>query len=228
MRQRGLDAGKDPVFPDLVFALPTPPHDAGDPRTVGVGVMAYYGGNDDRWNADEIHARYLENMKRFVRWLADSGHRIRLFTGDNRFDDRVVQEILADLRSYRPDLESAWAVGDPVTSLGGLMREIADGGPFRGAEGGGVGAQRNDHAAGRTAVRPAVSLAAPGKQARPTGAGRAPARPRELLVSLPQHPGPGQHLSVARRHLHAHSQRHKPPFGTDNHEVKISRLRDTG
>jgi polysaccharide pyruvyl transferase WcaK-like protein len=64
-------------------------------------------------------------MKRFVRWLADSGHRIRLFTGDNRFDDRVVQEILADLRSYRPDLESAWAVGDPVTSLGDLMREIA-------------------------------------------------------------------------------------------------------
>ena len=125
MRQRGLDAGKDPVFPDLVFALPTPPHDAGDPRTVGGGVMAYYGGNDDRWNADEIHARYLENMKRFVRWLADSGHRIRLFTGDNRFDDRVVQEILADLRSYRPDLESAWAVGDPVTSLGDLMREIA-------------------------------------------------------------------------------------------------------
>jgi hypothetical protein len=36
-----------------------------------------------------------------------------------------VQEILADLRSYRPDLESAWAVGDPVTSLGDLMREIA-------------------------------------------------------------------------------------------------------
>ena len=56
MRQRGLDASKDPVFPDLVFALPTPPHDAGDSRTVGVGVMAYYGGNDDRREADEIHA----------------------------------------------------------------------------------------------------------------------------------------------------------------------------
>src|SRR3954449_12881980 len=76
----GSCGGRPAVLPDLVFALPTPPHDAGDPRTVGVGVMAYYGGNDDRWNADEIHARYLENMKRFVRWLADSGHRIRLFT----------------------------------------------------------------------------------------------------------------------------------------------------
>ena len=125
MRQRGLDAGKDPVFPDLVFALPTPPHDAGDPRTVGVGVMAYYGSNDDRADADEIHARYLDTMKRFVRWLADSGYRIRLFAGDNRHDDRVVQEILADLRSYRPGLESVWAVGDPVTSLGDLMRVLA-------------------------------------------------------------------------------------------------------
>jgi polysaccharide pyruvyl transferase WcaK-like protein len=124
MQQRGLDAAKDPVFPDLVFALPPPPHDAGDPRTVGVGVMAYYGSNDDRADADEIHAHYLETMKRFVRWLADEKYRIRLFAGDNRHDDRVVQEILADLRAHRPDLESAWAVGDPVTSLGDLMREI--------------------------------------------------------------------------------------------------------
>jgi polysaccharide pyruvyl transferase WcaK-like protein len=125
MRQRGLDAAKDPVFPDLVFALPTPPHDAGDPRTVGVGVMAYYGSNDDRADADEIHAQYMETMKDFVRWLADEGYRIRLFAGDNRFDDSVVQEILADLRSYKPGLDSAWAVGDPVTSLRDLMREIA-------------------------------------------------------------------------------------------------------
>jgi polysaccharide pyruvyl transferase WcaK-like protein len=125
MRQRGLDAAKDPVFPDLVFALPTPPHDAGDPQTVGVGVMAYYGSNDDRADADAIHAHYMETMKGFVRWLADSGYRIRLFAGDNRFDDDVVQEILADLRSHRPGLDSAWAVGDPVTSLRDLMRVLA-------------------------------------------------------------------------------------------------------
>jgi polysaccharide pyruvyl transferase WcaK-like protein len=125
MQQRGLDAAKDPVFPDLVFALPTPPHGAGDPQTVGVGVMAYYGSNDDRADADKIHARYMETMKGFVRWLIDNDYRIRLFAGDNRHDDSVVQEILADLRSNRPHLESAWAVGNPVTSLTDLMREIA-------------------------------------------------------------------------------------------------------
>lgn len=64
----------DHVYPDLAFALPVPPVGRGDPLTVGVGVMAYYGTNDDRKQADEIHASYIEKMKRFVRWLADSGH----------------------------------------------------------------------------------------------------------------------------------------------------------
>ena len=68
---------------------------------------------------------YLEKMKRFVRWLADSGHRIRLFGGDNLWDDTVVEEILADLRTHRGDLEATWAVAAPVTSLAELMREMA-------------------------------------------------------------------------------------------------------
>ena len=44
----GIDTSSDRVYPDLVFGVPTPPYEPGDPRLVGVGVMAYYGGNDDR------------------------------------------------------------------------------------------------------------------------------------------------------------------------------------
>ena len=47
------------------------------------GVMEYYGGSGDRRRADEIHARYVEGMKRFVRWLVDSGRSVRLFAGDD-------------------------------------------------------------------------------------------------------------------------------------------------
>ena len=83
MRQRGLDVTQDHVYPDLVFGIPAPPYDPGDAQTVGVGVMAYYGTNDDRRQADEIHASYVEKMKSFVRWLVDSGRRIRLLVGDN-------------------------------------------------------------------------------------------------------------------------------------------------
>jgi polysaccharide pyruvyl transferase WcaK-like protein len=124
MRRAGIDVTHDHVYPDLAFALPVPPAGLGDPQTVGVGVMAYYGTNDDRRQADEIHVAYVKKMKRFVRWLADSGYRIRLFGGDNRWDDGIVEEILSDLRAHRPDLEPMWAVADPVTSLDELMREM--------------------------------------------------------------------------------------------------------
>ena len=125
MQRAGIDVTHDRVYPDLAFALPVPPAGPGDPQTVGVGVMAYYGTNDDRKQADQIHVAYVKKMKRFVRWLADSGYRIRLFGGDNLWDDGIVEEILADLRAHRPDLEPMWAVADPVTSLDELMREMA-------------------------------------------------------------------------------------------------------
>ena len=125
MRRAGVDTTHDQVYPDLAFALPAPPDGPGATLTVGVGVMAYYGANGDRRHADEIHACYVEKMKCFVRWLADSGYRIRLFGGDKKWDDVVVQEILADLRAHRPDLEPMWAVAEPVTSMAELMREMA-------------------------------------------------------------------------------------------------------
>ena len=125
MRRAGIDVTRDHVYPDLAFALPVPSVSPGDPLSVGVGVMAYYGTNDDRRHADEIHASYMEKMKQFVRWLADSGHKIRLFGGDNLWDDSVIEEILADLRAHRPNLEPTWAVAKPVSSLEELMREMA-------------------------------------------------------------------------------------------------------
>jgi polysaccharide pyruvyl transferase WcaK-like protein len=125
MRRAGVDVTHDHVYPDLAFAIPVPSADRGDPMTVGVGVMAYYGTNDDRPQAEEIHVAYVKKMKRFVRWLADSGYRIRLFGGDNKWDDGIVEEILGDLRNYRPDLEPMWAVTNPVSSLDELMQVMA-------------------------------------------------------------------------------------------------------
>ena len=105
MRQAGVDVTNDHVYPDLAFALPVPPVGPGDPLTVGVGIMGFYGNNEDRAQAAEINAAYMEKTKRFVRWLADNGYRIRLFPGDNSWDDAVLEEIVADLRAHRPDLE---------------------------------------------------------------------------------------------------------------------------
>ena len=126
MRRSGVDVTLDPVYPDLVFGLPTPSHEPGDPQTVAVGVMAYHGSNDDRREADAIYASYVANVTRFVRWLVDNGRNVRLLIGDaNGSDDGTVHEIMAGLRVQRPDLEPARVVAEPVSSLADVLRELA-------------------------------------------------------------------------------------------------------
>jgi polysaccharide pyruvyl transferase WcaK-like protein len=127
MGQRGL-AARDAVFPDLAFSLPLPQghrNGAGDWSTIGVGVMAYHGSNDDRDQADEIYADYIESMKEIVRWLIGGGRRVRLFIGDtDGSDEGAVNEILADVRTFRPDLDSSWVIAEPVSTFNDIMEAL--------------------------------------------------------------------------------------------------------
>jgi polysaccharide pyruvyl transferase WcaK-like protein len=125
MRQRGIDTSADRVYPDLAFGVPTPPYTPGDPQLVGVGVMAYHGGNDDRKQADQIHSTYTEGLTRFTRWLIDSGHRVRLFSGDAKFDGDIAEQVIADVRSHLPDLDEAWITVAPASTYSELMRAMA-------------------------------------------------------------------------------------------------------
>jgi polysaccharide pyruvyl transferase WcaK-like protein len=125
MRQRGIDTSADRVFPDLVFGVPTPPYEPGDPQLIGVGVMAYYGGNDDRGRADQIHSAYVETMTRFTEWLVDKGYRVRLFGGDNKFDGEIAEKVQADVRSRRPGLDEQRITIAAVTTYPELIREMA-------------------------------------------------------------------------------------------------------
>ncbi|MFD4195992.1 polysaccharide pyruvyl transferase family protein [Amycolatopsis thermoflava] len=117
MARMGVDVSADAVFPDLAFGLADP-----EPRpstgAVGVGVMAFHGGNDDRARADDINRAYLSTVKRFVRLLADEGRPIRLFTGDVA-DDEVPAEIIATV-------PGADITAEPLTSLQDLMRRMAE------------------------------------------------------------------------------------------------------
>jgi polysaccharide pyruvyl transferase WcaK-like protein len=124
MRQRGLDVSGDRIFPDLVFAVPPASTEPGDPQTVGVGVMAYYGTNDDRARSAEIHAAYTANMTRFVQWLLDDGRNVRLFVGDSS-DAEAVAEISAALRVSHPSLAPGRVVAEQITSFDELMRAMA-------------------------------------------------------------------------------------------------------
>ena len=126
MRERGVDVALDNVYADLAFSLQTPPYDAGDPQVVGVGVMNYHGSNDDRKQAQELYAAYLQTMKSFVRWLIDDGRKVRLLLGDtNNSDEGAVQEILADVRAYRPDLDADRVLAEPVSTFTDVMQAMA-------------------------------------------------------------------------------------------------------
>jgi polysaccharide pyruvyl transferase WcaK-like protein len=121
MREMGVDVTADRVYPDLAFSLPNPPAN-GSTGMVGVGVMAYHGGNDDRAEADELHRHYVDTMTRFVHWLLDSGRKVRLYTTDQE-DQPILQALIAEVRAQRtddPDIEA-----EPVSTLPELMRRIA-------------------------------------------------------------------------------------------------------
>jgi polysaccharide pyruvyl transferase WcaK-like protein len=127
MRQRGLDAG-DPVFPDLAFSLPLPAghrHGEGDWSTIGVGIMAYNGSNDDRHRARAIHASYVDCMTKVVLWLVDNGRRVRVFIGDtDGSDDATVHEVLDAVRTARPDLGKTDVLAERVTDFNDVMRAM--------------------------------------------------------------------------------------------------------
>ncbi len=123
LREQGVDTSRDPVHPDLVFSLPFSPA-TGDPGTVGVGLMAYYGTNDDRRRADEIYASYIANVESFIRWLLDQGRRVRLFYGDAG-DEPTVAQVLADLGGYRSDPGPPRLTAERVTSYAELSQAMA-------------------------------------------------------------------------------------------------------
>ena len=124
MRARGLDTTDDHIFADLAYSLPPPAKDSVDPSLVGVGVMGYHGTNDDdRRQSDQIHAAYVEKMKQFVRWLLDRDRRVRLLVGDEN-DRKVVDEILRDVKSSRPDRQS-WVGAEPVRTFVELSEAIS-------------------------------------------------------------------------------------------------------
>ena len=80
MESIGFDTRDDPIYPDIAFRLPAPastraPAGAGQPLTIGVGVMAYCGWRNDPDRGAEIYAAYLGKITSFVLWLLDRGHR---------------------------------------------------------------------------------------------------------------------------------------------------------
>ena len=131
MRRRGLDVSRDRVFPDLVLALPPAEADLGDPDTVGIGVMAYNGTNDDRARADDVHAAYTAAVAGFTGWLLDTGRTVHLMVGD-AVDAETVGEVLAAVRASHPGIGPDRLVAGRMTSFAELADVMGPAGFFVG------------------------------------------------------------------------------------------------
>jgi len=152
MQESGTFTAHDPVYTDLVFSLPAPPSSTiDDRRLVGVGIMAFFGGTDDRRDGQQIHNRYIDAMTKFICWLVDHGYRVRLLSGDDSKDDDVIASVLADILRRRPSLPPGEVVANPVSSLGDLFREIAPVGTV-------VGARYHNVVSGLRLSKPTISV----------------------------------------------------------------------
>jgi polysaccharide pyruvyl transferase WcaK-like protein len=120
LRRQGLNTSADKIYPDLVFSLPVEQLPV-DPNTVGVGVMAYYGGNEDRHRGGEVYAAYTGAIREFIDWLLDNGRDVRLFVGDE-VDQVVVDQLVDEVRRDRPGIGPARVSGEPVKSAAELLR----------------------------------------------------------------------------------------------------------
>jgi polysaccharide pyruvyl transferase WcaK-like protein len=122
-RQMGMAADKDQVYPDLVFALPSPPGPSRATGVVGVGVMAYSGRPDERADAERIQAEYTDKMARFVRRLLDDGRSVRLLIGDAD-DEAVALDVLADARAHWSGPGEPPVVYESFSSVDELMVQL--------------------------------------------------------------------------------------------------------
>jgi polysaccharide pyruvyl transferase WcaK-like protein len=129
MMSVGFDTRTDPVYPDLAFRLPapkflTPRRADGEALTVALGVMSYGGWRHDHDRGADIFAGYLQKVTRFLTWLLDRGHNVRILTGETS-DQHAVEELMRAVAAEGRIVPPERLVAEPILSLHDVMRQIA-------------------------------------------------------------------------------------------------------
>ena len=125
----GVETRSDRVLPDLVFAL-SREATAGDrriaspPHVIGVGLMGYYGWRNNKQRGRQLYDAYIGNMCRFVFWLLDRGHSVRLLVGEIPADQVAVNDALRVLDKLNNDGRHPSLTAAPINSLADLLHEI--------------------------------------------------------------------------------------------------------
>lgn len=113
------------VVPDLAFSLreespkPTPEW---PPRTIGIGVMGYFGWNQTRAEGLRTYRRYVEKINTLIQRLAERGYTMRLLIGDVASDAGAARDVAELIRAAD---RSGSIVAPEINTYQDLISQIA-------------------------------------------------------------------------------------------------------
>ena len=129
MQRQWTGSRADPIYPDLVFGLPLEDADAAGapsdrPKTIGVGILNYYGWECSEALGVDIHHRYVRSIARLIARFGSSGHRVRLLVGieDEPFIGELEEALgLLDVEPGAPWIEKriATSLSEHATHISG-------------------------------------------------------------------------------------------------------------
>lgn len=123
-----FDTHVDAITPDLVFSLRATPSvpfgNASNQKTIGLGLINYFGWRNDTDAGEQVFHRYLSHMKRFATHLVEQGYRIRILHGDVT-DQRAVEDVMSHLCVTFPSGRGDLFVAEPIGNVDDLIRQLA-------------------------------------------------------------------------------------------------------
>lgn len=127
----GFRADRDPIYPDLVFALPRtllPPggQSKGARSVVGIGLMVYTGKYSSARPRAETYTTYLESLSILASWLLERGYDIRLLLGDSESDTSVIEDFRSVLGARLGSYDEERVFQRPITSMHDVLAELAE------------------------------------------------------------------------------------------------------
>jgi polysaccharide pyruvyl transferase WcaK-like protein len=129
LRDIGVRADNDPVYPDLVFSLPKMTIlnlDNPEPQrlVVGLGVMNYAGRYSVANPSGLTYSTYLEELVILAKWLISRHYDVKLLIGDAA-DNDAKQKFKDLLRKQLLGCEEKHIIDEPISSVQDLLSQIA-------------------------------------------------------------------------------------------------------
>ncbi|MGB6691513.1 MAG: polysaccharide pyruvyl transferase family protein [Terracidiphilus sp.] len=128
LKDIGLRAENDRIFPDLVFSLPGSlmPHrdlTKGRRLVVGLGLMEDARRYGVERSTSFAHAAYLESLAEFANWLLAQGYDVHLLIGAAD-DTPVTQELISLLKTRCAAYDEERIINKPVQSVENLLSQL--------------------------------------------------------------------------------------------------------